>query len=277
MAKIVNSPRIISTDRGNHHQRFPNRIRRPQGLPYWLLEFTLSGEGLLHLPSGDRIIRPGSLFIYEPGSPQSYENYETSGPWVHYWVCFQPRSEWIDWMRWPPLDDGFSILEDLDANVSRRVKSCFSDLVMVFHGPLPQRESLAMSLLEQLLLWCDSANPNAAGQHLDSRVRRAMAYICEHYREPLTLETIAGAVGISTSRLAHLFPQEVGVTAMRYLEQHRIEIARQRLAATSDSITTIAEHVGYGSPSYFSKVFRNIQGCTPRESRRRAFSHLEHD
>lgn len=59
---------------------------------------------------------------------------------------------------------------------------------------------------------------------------------------------------------------------MRYLEQHRIEIARQRLSATSDSIAMIAERVGYGSASYFAKVFKSVEGRTPREHRQRALA-----
>ncbi|WP_309398447.1 helix-turn-helix domain-containing protein [Cerasicoccus maritimus] len=270
MPQLASSPRIIIAGKARHDQKSPNRIRRPQGLPHWLLEYTTAGEACMHLSGQDVTVGKHSLFLYEPGAPQSYENHANSGAWTHYWVCFQPRSEWIDWMRWPREDTGFGLLPALDPTIANHVKSCFIDLVKVFLGPLPQRQALAMSLLEQLLLWSDSANPNTAAQRLDSRVRRAMAYICEHYREPLTLDAIAAASGISISRLAHLFPQEIGVTPMRYLEQHRIEVARQRLAGTTDSITTIAEHVGYGSASYFSKVFRANEGCTPRECRTRA-------
>lgn len=260
---------MISTGLGRHDRHAPNRICRPEGLTYWLLEYTDSGEALMHLERGDVVVREHSLFLYEPGARQAYENIEDQGVWTHYWVCFQPRSDWLDLMAWPRVEPGFGLLERVDDVVARRVKSCFDDLVKVFHGPMPQREALAMSFLEQLLLWCDAANPNTEAQRLDSRVRRAMAYICDHYREPLTLEHIAKACGLSPSRLAHLFPEAVGVTPMRYLEQHRIEIARQRLEATSDSITAIAERVGYGSAGYFSKVFRSVMGCTPREHRQR--------
>lgn len=270
MAKIISSPRMIYADLGRHDRDAPNRIRRPQGFSYWLLEYTAGGVANMHLTSGTVEAAAHSIFLFEPGAAQAYENDESRGPWLHYWVCFQPRSEWIDWLNWPRLDQGFGMLQRLDETVSNRVKSCFDDMVKTLHGPLPQREALAMSLLEQLILWCDSANPNKTAQRLDSRVRRAMAYICDHYREPLTLDDIARASGISPSRLAHLFPQEVGITPMRYLEQHRIEIARQRLAATSDSISAIAERVGYGSASYFSKVFRSVRGCTPREARKLA-------
>lgn len=273
MGKIVSSPRIVSAGLGRNSRESPNRIRRPQGFSSWLLEYTSTGSADIHVGEGTISAGKNSIFVYDPGAPQSYEIADTGVIWTHYWVCFQPRSEWLDWMNWPQRDRGLWMLDRLESEVSNRVKSCFDDLLKVFLGPLPQREHLAMSLLEQLLLWCDSANPNTESQRLDPRVQRAMAYICEHYREPLTLELIASASGISPSRLAHLFPQEVGITPMRYLEQHRIEIARQRLAVTSDSISAIAERVGYGSASYFSKVFRSVQGCTPRESRQRALGH----
>ncbi|GHC04567.1 helix-turn-helix domain-containing protein [Cerasicoccus arenae] len=270
MPNLINSPRIISAGRAQHDRHSPNRVRRPHGFPSWLLEYTSGGEADLYVTNGIVKARQHSLFLYLPGTRQTYENNNEAGIWSHNWVSFQPRSDWLNWLDWPPIDAGVVMLDHLALDTSNHVKSCFDDLVKVFHGPLPQREPLAMSLLEQLLLWCDSANPNSGSQRFDTRIQRSMAFICERYREPLTLESIAVAVGISPSRLAHLFPQEVGITPMRYLEQHRIEMARQRLAATSDSISDIAERVGYGSASYFSKVFRNVQGCTPRESRKRA-------
>jgi len=270
MAKLISSPRMISAGLGRHDRHAPNRIRRPAGFPYWLLEYTASGAALMNLEKGQLEAREGSLFVYAPGARQSYETIDERGPWVHYWVCFQPRSDWLDWLAWPQLDEGFGFLGPVDLVTRDHVKSCFDSLVNVYHGPLPQREHLAMSLLEQMLLWCDAVNPNTTAQKLDARVRRAMAYICDHYRSPITLEDLALAAGVSASRLAHLFPQELGLTPMQYLEQHRIEIARQRLAATNDSISAIAERVGYGSASYFSKVFRRVEGCSPRESRQRA-------
>jgi two-component system response regulator YesN len=53
------------------------------------------------------------------------------------------------------------------------------------------------------------------------------------------------------------------------LNQYRIQIAKEKLARTSSSISAIAEATGFESVSYFSTVFRKLTGESPSEYRKR--------
>ncbi len=99
-------------------------------------------------------------------------------------------------------------------------------------------------------------------------VRKAMAYIHEHYTEPLSLQEIAHSIGVSTGYLVRCFRHELGVTPIHYLNRYRISRAKKLLTTTGDTITAIASAVGFSDGSHFSRVFRKETGLSPREYRR---------
>ena len=109
----------------------------------------------------------------------------------------------------------------------------------------------------------DMPNP----PHLSSVARIAMAYIQQQSTQRISREQIANVAGVSESYLTQVFQQELGVTPWVYLTRYRIAHACQLLREKTDSITDIAITVGFDDPGYFSKVFRNEIGLSPREYR----------
>lgn len=98
-------------------------------------------------------------------------------------------------------------------------------------------------------------------------IRRALAYMAQHYSEPLTLDAVAGEAGLSTSYFSSLFHQVVGVSFREHLCKIRVEESKQLLASTDYSLTDIALAVGFADQSYFCKVFKRIVGMTPGKYR----------
>ena len=98
-------------------------------------------------------------------------------------------------------------------------------------------------------------------------IRRALAYIAEHYAEPITLESVAGEVGLSVSYFSGLFHEVVGASFREHLCSIRVEESKQLLTQTDYSLADIAVAVGFADQSYFSKVFKRIVGVTPGKYR----------
>jgi signal transduction histidine kinase/AraC-like DNA-binding protein/ABC-type sugar transport system substrate-binding protein len=121
---------------------------------------------------------------------------------------------------------------------------------------------------EQVLLVQQACNGRSPlSRQTSALVRRAVVYIQQHYSRPLSRQEIAEVVGLSKNYLSQIFHQELGISPWEYLNRYRIRQARELLRTTNDSITTIASLVGFDDPAYFSRIFRNHTGLSPRAYR----------
>lgn len=100
-----------------------------------------------------------------------------------------------------------------------------------------------------------------------SQLKPAMDYMQLNYDQPLALEDVARQAHLSVSRLAHLFKEQVGITVIEYLTNIRINQAKQRLLVSDQNCTQICFDVGYNNQSYFTRIFKQVVGMTPRQFR----------
>ena len=100
-----------------------------------------------------------------------------------------------------------------------------------------------------------------------AKLEMVIAYIQDHLEKNLSLEEIAGQLGMSSYYFARSFKNTLGIAPHQYLVQCRIERAKILLAKTQLSITEIAFQVGYTNQSHFSTLFRKHTAMTPRNYR----------
>lgn len=108
-----------------------------------------------------------------------------------------------------------------------------------------------------------------AGLH-DPIVGRALKLLHRRPTAAWTLETLAGEVGVSRSRLAECFTRFVGQPPMLYLTQWRLQLAARMLADGSGKVAAVAREVGYESEAAFSRAFKRFAGVPPAQWRREA-------
>jgi AraC-like DNA-binding protein len=94
---------------------------------------------------------------------------------------------------------------------------------------------------------------------------RAIRYIHNHIYETCTIKELAEHLGLHANYLSALFRKEVGITPTAYIKHLRLEEAKQLLTNGEDSVTEIAEMLGYSSVSYFSKDFKQFTGRSPKK------------
>jgi AraC family transcriptional regulator len=85
--------------------------------------------------------------------------------------------------------------------------------------------------------------------------------------DDLSLEAIAGEVGVSPRSLSRAFHQHWGTTVHQYVLSRRLERAKTMLLSTDLSITSIALDTGFSSQSHLATAFRKRTGVSPREFR----------
>lgn len=104
----------------------------------------------------------------------------------------------------------------------------------------------------------------------NSKLRDAVLYIESHYGDSITLSDISANAGINHTTLTSLMKEELGCTAIEYLIQYRITIAKKQLGFTDVPIKDIANMVGFKTVQHFNRIFKEITGATPAEFRKTA-------
>lgn len=107
------------------------------------------------------------------------------------------------------------------------------------------------------------------------RLRKTITYLQEHYYEHVTLSAISENVNICTSECCRFFKRHMNQTIFEYLLEYRIEKSLPLLIKGEDSITAIAQKVGFSNPAYFGKVFHQIMRCSPSDYRKSFISKTE--
>ena len=103
----------------------------------------------------------------------------------------------------------------------------------------------------------------------DKQMSAALSAMHDDPAHPWTLQKLAEHVGMSRSIFALKFKQTVGTTPMEYLTRWRMARAGERLTHSRDPVYSIARSLGYESESAFSKAFKKVMGCSPRQFSRR--------
>lgn len=122
----------------------------------------------------------------------------------------------------------------------------------------------------QMLRSQSVASFTSEGANVNPKCAQIKRYIDDHYKEDITVDTLASVAFLSRSYLIHIFTKEYGEPPISYLVKRRIEESRYLLAKTDYSILEIGLMVGFTSGSYFSQSFRRLEGISPKEFRRRA-------
>ncbi|MEU1999438.1 MULTISPECIES: helix-turn-helix transcriptional regulator [Nocardia] len=101
--------------------------------------------------------------------------------------------------------------------------------------------------------------------YLLPHLRRAKDVADRHYADPLNLDGLAAAAGVSKYHFLRAFAAVYGLTPAAYLAERRIERAQDLLRATNLTVTEVCMLVGYSSLGSFSSKFRQLVGVTPSE------------
>lgn len=125
---------------------------------------------------------------------------------------------------------------------------------------------VCLTVLEHAHNYAGAAPLPTGGQTM-GRLQTMIAFIEEHYPEDLTVADIAAAANVSQREAQREFKESLGERPMEYLSNWRLYEASRLLRTTDEPISTIARVVGYASPSYFSRKFRERYGHTPAEHR----------
>ncbi|MFD0693690.1 response regulator [Paenibacillus sp. GCM10027628] len=98
-------------------------------------------------------------------------------------------------------------------------------------------------------------------------IEKVRTYIEEHIGEDLSLVRLAGMIHFNPSYLSRLFKQECGVNLSEYIDEVRIERAKEMLKQEELKIAEVGARLGYETHHSFTRFFKKSTGVTPLEYR----------
>lgn len=229
------------------------------------LFFVTSGNGYLRLTDRNVPITTGDLIIVNSNVEHTEVSSEELS--LEYIVM---GVEGLEALAGDKGDDGYSIVHF--QSDSEPILFYLRNLLSELESKLPGYNIVCQDLLEVVLLHLMRRSEFTVtfvpSSHKSTRetaiVRR---YIENHFKENLTLDTLAEIAHVSKYYLAHNFTKEYGTSPINYLLSCRIRESLYLLTETSLSLSEIARMLGFSSPSYFSQSFRRIQGISPMQYR----------
>lgn len=128
-------------------------------------------------------------------------------------------------------------------------------------------ESLCQWIVKVLECFTDCifsiGNPNNS-----VTIEKAIRYINENYMNDISLESVANYVYLSTSYFSRLFKKELGINFIDYLNKVRVEESKKYLYDLKMPLSDVANIVGFTDQSYYTKVFKKIEGISPGQFRK---------
>ena len=127
------------------------------------------------------------------------------------------------------------------------------------------KAKICSSLLSVLVSLCRDFNESDfANFSANERVKQAIDYINSNYSSDITLDELAGSVGVCKFHLSREFKKMTGQTVFEYVISFRCKMAKRMIKA-GHSVSESAIGVGFDNLSYFSRQFKRFFGILPSQ------------
>ncbi len=212
----------------------------------WVLE----GEGQYRTPDGEGALRAGEGLFTRAGEQHLYE---PAPAFSTMWVTFSGGEQLLEY---------YGVGQALHFEAPRTLSAAGEELERFCRSaPSPAvRSSHLYAFLVELL---EEILPKE-----DAFADRVVRFLEQNCQFPLTLDRIAGEVGMDRFSLCHRYKRQCGESVMQTLRRIRLRKARRLLRYTVFSVEEVGRLCGFESPGYFIGQFRRDQGCTPAVYRR---------
>jgi len=248
------------------------------------LVLVTGGSGLHSMPREEYPVSAGDVFVITGSTPHQYRDLRAL-KLIN--VVFDPATLGMD--RWDVRSlPGYRAIFTLEPayrrrhNFASRLKLDMEALSMAsilidrlkreLHGKLPGFQLLATAHFMELVVFLSRSYGCVRTTESRSllRIAEAITYIEQHFKDKITLETLASIAHMSRRTFTRAFRSAMGDAPITYLIKLRIAHAAKLIRSGDAKLTEIALDSGFSDSNYFIRQFKIAMGCTPREYRRLA-------
>ena len=231
------------------------------------LEFYKTGDGVSFVDGKSYPQRVGNIILAKPGQRRYSE-----GSFSCYAVHFSCNDREMAEVLFADIPDCVYLPE---------AEPLFAELIAL--PTIPQKPFLLRvhSLIFEIMARIHQVYPSSTAVEETSfasvmEINRICNYIKESFAdEEFSIEVILKNSLMSRSGFFKAFKSVTGMTPSEYINAVRTEHAKKLLCNTGNSLSFIANECGFGSQSYFCRIFKARQGITPFEYRKAHFEQVE--
>lgn len=236
---------------------------------YYRLYYLYYGDVSIKTDKKQFPLKSGQLIIFPPNTPFTYEKLN-KGKTEFLWLNFTGL-EAKDLIKSVFLQ----VNTPIDVGIPLYVFEAFETLYAEYETRTPFFDTaLTYKLMHIMVLFGRAAarldpawNIRTKGAINLGLLTTSLAYINNNYTENITTEALADMEHMSVSHFRRLFKTKTSMTPTQYITIVRLKFAEELLRKTDMNIKQIAEAVGYDNQLYFSKLFSNHFGKSPKSYR----------
>lgn len=124
-----------------------------------------------------------------------------------------------------------------------------------------------LSISRNMRLLSNSTFTGESPNFNSRRIEKVFMYMRNNYAKEISLETVSKIVGMSEVSFSRFIKKSTGKTFVESLNEIRLGYASHALINTTLTVSEIAYNCGFNNLSYFNRIFKGKNGCTPKEFR----------
>ena len=230
--------------------------QRPEGRLDYQLIYLCKGTGRFLLDNQWLSLSAGNIVLYRPGQPQFYSYYASEKAEV-YWIHFT-GTDCGNLMQKYEICDSY-----IGENSS--LVNLFKDVITELQLKKKYYEDVVVNnFVKMLILICRSRRQRLMPSENNYTIDRLILQLNQSYMEKWTVSSMADYCRLSSGYFSDSFKNYTGKSPIHFLNDIRIEKAKDLLSANTLTISAVAALVGFSDPLYFSRVFKKSSGIAPQ-------------
>jgi AraC-like DNA-binding protein len=261
-SKVPKNTKYPLIDEPTHHYFQWSKGRR---LSKYQLLYITKGSGVFESEnSPSKKVHTGDIFILFPGIWHRFKCDYATG-WNEYWVEF--NGDLIDHFKTNKyLNPKNPVLK---IGVQESIIENYINIIHLIRDEKPGYQYLASGHLMQILgqIFASVKYQPFEGKVIENQIKQAKLLIFQNMHTTISQEDLAYEVGLGYSLYRKKFKEYTGVSPAQYQIQLRIHKAKTYLINSDQSLKEIALNLGFESPNYFYRLFKQKTGITPSDYR----------